>query len=1038
MTAQSSFLFYNAAAGSGKTYTLSKTYLKKLFESREQRPFRKLLAITFTNKAVAEMKDRILQSLWYFSDSTLKKEGVKDQLLKDLSEELNQSEPLIRKKAKAILSEILHNYSNFELTTIDTFTHRIIRNFALDLNLNPGFEVTLDPEESLKEAVELLIEGVEKSSALEEILMQLIREKITDGKSWDIGYTLLNSSKDILLTEGNTSIFENNPIDQSEILQLRTALSSRVQSLTKIIQAKAQELHSLILDDNGGQSYKKTIIDHLKPMIDGSLDIKKLYGETNTNALKYGTATLKNKPFDEKVLRTLEIEYPILQKKLFEFKRLEIIDAQIGPYALLKEISKLYQSVLNENKLLPIAEFNRLISNAIAKEPAPYIYERLGERYESFFIDEFQDTSRLQWNNLKPLLSLAAENAYEEERGLVFIVGDAKQAIYRWRGGAVGQFLEIAQSKKHPFRIPAQVINLSTNYRSSGAIVEFNNHLFEGISERLLLDEHRILYQETSAQKFPKKQFEKGFVSVRFNEKGDSKSLENLEGLSEDINHCLDQGYQYKDFAVLVSTHKEGAKVIEYLTSQDPPIPFVSADVLKLGANSAVQALVAAMRYFVDPKNGDAAFELTRFLEKEESNKHKTIKEALQSFYQSNHFEDYLRNNGVNIEPLKTATAHAFCSTLATELSMSEDDAAYIGAFLEELFALQLKSITTLSGVLEHWDTISKKSLQLPEHLNAVKILTIHKSKGLEFEVVFFPFAWPRTGKLNQPQAWLDVSDVTGRKKMLLPLKKELTHIKEDAEMAYQLEEAESLLDEINMLYVALTRAEKGLFIYTEPETTTDSLKFSNLFADSLERHYPSFQRGRSYFISGELEEKNNEGLADIRNTAVLNFQPFSFVREGLIKVVSQISESEEQRFGNAFHHFMEEVHTEEDLIKLSTISSWKIPDDLQEWCLFNAKNILNHQELSAYYQPGLNAKNEGVVIDNQGNVSIPDRVVFETDTCTIIDYKTGQKKDEHRKQLDKYESLISKIINAGENHSFKKIIVYLRSSAQDLEIIQF
>ncbi|MEK9559901.1 MAG: UvrD-helicase domain-containing protein, partial [Flavobacteriaceae bacterium] len=211
MLAQSSFLFYNAAAGSGKTYTLSKTYLKKLFESRDQRPFRKLLAITFTNKAVAEMKDRILQSLWYFSDPSLKKDNTKEQLLKDLCKELNQSESLIRKKAQSILGEILHNYSNFELTTIDTFTHRIIRSFALDLDLNPGFEVTLDPEENLKEAIELLIEGVEKGSAIEEILLQLIREKIAEGKSWDIGYTLLGTSKDILLKEGNTTIFEKNP-----------------------------------------------------------------------------------------------------------------------------------------------------------------------------------------------------------------------------------------------------------------------------------------------------------------------------------------------------------------------------------------------------------------------------------------------------------------------------------------------------------------------------------------------------------------------------------------------------------------------------------------------------------------------------------------------------------------------------------------------------------------------------------------------------------------------------------------------------------
>ena len=1037
MLAQSSFLFYNAAAGSGKTYTLSKTYLKKLFESKDQRPFRKLLAITFTNKAVAEMKDRILQSLWYFSDPSLKKDSAKEQLLKDLSEELNQSESLIRKKAQSILGEILHNYSNFELTTIDTFTHRIIRSFALDLDLNPGFEVTLDPEENLKEAIELLIEGVEKASAIEEILLQLIREKIAEGKSWDIGYTLLNASKDVLLKEGNTAIFEKNPINQSEIQPLRKELSSKIKVHKRAVQEKAQELLGLILSDQEGEPYRKTIIDHLKTMTAGSVEATKLYNDTNTKALNNGTATLKNKAFDAHVLKVLEREYPNLQNKLFELKRLQLIDAQVGPYALLKEISKLYQSVLNERKLLPIAEFNQLISNAIADQSAPYIYERLGERYESFFIDEFQDTSRLQWDNLQPLLSLAAENSYEEDRGLVFIVGDAKQAIYRWRGGAVGQFLDIAQSRNNPFSVPAEVINLSTNYRSSGAIIQFNNHLFTAISEQLLLSEHQTLYRETSAQETPESKTGKGLVSIRFNEKGDSKSLDNLEGLSDDIQYCLDKGYHYKDFAILVSTHKEGAKVIEYLSAQVPPIPFVSADVLKLGANSAVQALVAAMRYFVDTKNGDAAFDLAQFIERETSDKHQALKEALQGFNQSKSFENYLRAHGIKIEEQKTATAHAFCSTLATTLSMTKEDTAYVGAFLEELYALQLKSITTLSATLEYWDKISDKSLQLPEHLNAVQIVTIHKSKGLEFEVVFFPFAWQRRGRLNQPQAWLDVSDATGREKMLLPLKKELTPIREDADQAYQLEEAESLLDEINMLYVALTRAEKGLFIYTEPDDSSDVMKFSNLFANSLEHHYPKFERGMSYFITSELEEKTNSDQGSDKSMA-LNFQPFSLVREGLVKVVSPVSESEEQRLGNAFHSFMEEVHTEEDLINLNSTPSWKIPDDLREWCFNNAKNILNHQQLSAYYQPGLNAKNEGVLIDDKGNVSIPDRAVFEENSCTIIDYKTGQKKDEHRKQLDQYESLISEIINAGENYSFKKIIVYLRSSAEDLEIIQF
>ena len=1031
MSSESSFLFYNAGAGSGKTYTLSKTYIKRLFESNHPRPFQNLLGITFTNKAVAEMKDRILKSLWYFSDDSLPKDGTKDQLLSDLCSDLDISEQAIRKRSKQLLQEILHNYSSFELTTIDTFTHRIIRSFAIDLDLNPGFEVTLEPEQYLKEAIEQLIETVEEGTLIQQSLLELIKDQLDSGKSWDISAALLSFSK-LLLKEGNTALFNTYPIYQKDLSAVKKELKRRKNSLSEALKNDALHLLNQIAADES--NYKKTLRDHLKVISEGKFNETKIYGDTVMKGLSEKSITLKGKSVDQGVLELVESTYPHLYKGLFELKRIDTIYHQAGKYALLIEISELYQKVLKEEKLVPIAEFNTMISGAIAQEPAPYIYERLGERYHGYFIDEFQDTSTLQWNNLKPLLSLAADGIYQTEAGgLVFIVGDAKQAIYRWRGGDVQQFLRIAQKQEHPFSTTANVQHLATNYRSGGTIISFNNQLFGHISTTLALPQHRELYQNTSAQGILDQKVGTGFVSIRWNLDEDP-----LAGLVQDIEQCIDRGYSYRDMAILVSTHSEASKVIAVLSSATPSIPFVSADVLKLGNNASVRALISLMRFAIDPKEGDAAYEIVDYLEQNRFDRHTTLRTVLSGLKQGNtsNLYEYLEIKGLSLKALTLEGAFHFCSVCSDVLGMTKKDTAYIAAFLDHLYSLQLKSISTLAEVLEQAEHIQKQSLQLPDGLNAVKILTIHKSKGLEFEVVFYPFVAPRIRKLNTAEAWLPTADLLSIEQMLLPLNKEMAQTSPEAELIYETELAQTHLDEINLLYVALTRAEQCLFIYTEPyNPESKSLKFSNLFTESLTANYPEFSSSEVYFSIGDLPYKSARGL-DITNIEKkISFEPYKTRSKDFVRAVLQRSTTEQQELGVAFHKLMQHIESGQDLERIASNPPWELTAKHLDWCLNRAHTLISDPRVSTYFSAGLEVKNETVLLDENGEALIPDRLIFIENTCVIIDYKTGQKKSEHRKQLDRYQQAIESLYKSERPLVFEKIIVYLRTETERVEL---
>lgn len=437
-----SFTIYNASAGSGKTYTLTKEYLKILLKSPYDDAYRKILAITFTNKAVEEMKTRIVNSLFEFSKAETAEKSM--SLLQDLSKETGLSVATIKDKSKAIIKNIIHNYSAFGISTIDKFTHKIIRTFAQDLELPANFEIALDTDALLQEAVDSVIAKVGEDDQLTSFILDFTRNKTDDDKNWDVSYELFEVAK-LLTNESNSkelTSFEDKNFN--DFKAIKKQLESEVLALKELSKNKGKQLKDFIvgkgIDMNSFQVY---FINHLNNIENDELkSTQKKYWEEDDIKVKKGSKDLDTiETFKPEILSQLAKIYSIYGKVDFYQAFLQ----NINPLSLLNAINLEYKRIQEEQNVLSISDFNKIIFEKIQDQPTPFIYERLGEKYRHYFIDEFQDTSEMQWQNLIPLIDNALASEENNVKGTLMLVGDPKQSIYRWRGGKAEQFIGLSK-----------------------------------------------------------------------------------------------------------------------------------------------------------------------------------------------------------------------------------------------------------------------------------------------------------------------------------------------------------------------------------------------------------------------------------------------------------------------------------------------------------------------------------------------------------------------------------------------------------------
>ena len=1026
-----SFSIYDASAGSGKTYALVKEYLKIILVAKKNDAYRNILAITFTNKAVHEMKSRIVGSLSEFA-----KENPSDKaqdLMQHLAIETQLSIIQIKTKSQQIIKHIIHNYAAFDISTIDKFTHRVIRAFAHDLDLQINFEVTLDTENLLIEAVDAIIAQAGEDETLTKLLIDFTMEKTDDDKSWDISREILETGR-LVLNENNRN--EINHFQDKTIFEF-VEIKNKLAEACKVLETENAELAESalqLIEKNGidtksfsGSYFPK----HLQSIQEGKFNPKnKTYHEQEDIKIN---KTAKDGALIESIIPELLEILSAIYKKFEKGDFYKAFLKNITPLSLLNTVSNELVKIQKEQNLLPIAEFNALIHKEIQNQPAPFIYERLGERYRHFFIDEFQDTSEMQWQNLIPLIDNATSSELEGEKGTLMIVGDPKQSIYRWRGGKAEQF--IALSKYHnPFNNPEKVLeHLEKNYRSYSQIIEFNNDFFQMLSNEFENLDYKDLYANKSRQKINEKIG--GYVNISFLPK--IETVEDEEDDQEELNKTdlyvratlktiLDvrqKGFKYSDIAVLIRHNKNGTAIANFLIEQG--IPILSSESLLIKNATEVRFIIHLLKYLKNSFDMEAKAHFLHYVAYKIQDKlpiHDFIAQGMEQKKESE-FENWLTNFDISLsfQDIRKKSLYESVEVIVSKFlaPFSSAVSAYVQYFLDIVLERDVRNQAGIADFLDYWDKSSAKfKIPSPEGSDAVQIMTIHKSKGLEFPVVIFPFAEENYSLQKKDKLWLDFEDEKfNLPKALIDNSKAVEGFGEAAKVTYIEKSQEQLLDNINVLYVALTRAEEQLYV------------ISNLFKPNKEGNYPNNMA--TFFVNYLAQNANfDESVLEYHfgdsqklsseSKKQKEFKDIPLVSEILnpknIKIAQRESvmwgthQQEAIEYGNVVHEILSYVKTKNDidLAIIKAIERGLINLNQKEIVSKTIDEIVNHSELSDYFEAGNEVLNEQTIIQKEGKTIKPDRMVLNKNKdVLLLDYKTGTHNPKHQLQIENYQKAI-------------------------------
>ncbi|WP_345167256.1 UvrD-helicase domain-containing protein [Algibacter aquimarinus] len=1031
------FTIYDASAGSGKTFTLVKEYLKILFKSNNQYLFKNILAITFTNKAVAEMKDRIIDTLKEFSEPAAIENP--SSMFKAICNDLDIEPETLHKKAKNLLNTIVHNYAAFDISTIDGFTHKLIRTFAHDLKLPLNFEVELDQDSLLNEAVDSLINKAGTDKELTKVLVDFAIEKADDDKSWDVAFDFNKIAK-LLVKENDIPFIEklkDKTLDDFKVL--KNHLKSEIISFEKQIIEEAQSILTLI--EEAGLEFndfsRSSLPKHFQNLANKKFDIK---FDLIWQADLLENNSLYPKKVSNDVASIINQIQPQLIKAfkntkqfVFHLKFLNAFYNNVTPLSVLNAINKELNTLKEEQNKMLISEFNSIISKEIAAQPTPFIYERIGEKFNHYFIDEFQDTSVMQWGNLIPLLG----NSLSTETGSAMLVGDAKQAIYRWRGGKAEQFINLFNKTNQPFPFILQHIkNLPSNYRSFKEIVNFNNGFFKFLANQVFdKEDYKTLY-ENSTQNITKN--DSGYVELSFLdvEKDDDRDELFSEQVLTTINICLEKGYHLEDICVLVRKKKEGIAVANYLSQHR--IPIISSETLLIYNASEVAFINNVLALLIQPKNSEIKILVLNFLTTlfKIDNKHAFFSAhldlSLPDLFKS--FEAY--NIYIKSENLLQLPLYDLAETIVRSFNLVENSNAYIQFYLDIALDFSQKKGSDISGFLEYFEK-KKESLSIvsPKGQNAIQIMTIHKSKGLEFPVVIFPYADLNIYEDIEPKEWFELNSekYNNFSHTLLNYNKDFEYFGDEGLNIFNKHQSELELDSINLLYVALTRAVEQLYILSKKDVSAkgevNSKKYSGLLISYLQ--YLGLWNNTELKYSFGSSKRTIQSKIPLKETVTQHQFISTSKEEHNIKVVTKsgflwdTNQKDAIEKGNLIHNIMSEIYTKSDVDGVienfirNSIITQEQATELKSIIL----QIVNHSKLEGYYNSNDTIYNEHDIISKNGVFLRPDRVnISSQKEAVIIDYKTGLEDKEHKQQLQLYQDVLEDMNIPVK----KKLLIYI------------
>ena len=1039
---QNNYAVINASAGSGKTYALVQNLLVICLKSPTQATtIRNILALTFTNKAANEMKHRIIEWLKNFSSS----EYATNQDLLKIQEKLQKqghsvSLPELHRRSSKILDYVLHNYSILNIGTIDKFNARLVRSFSYELGLAQNFNLEINPEPFLLEAVDKMLEDIGEENDISDAFMDFVNYSLDNNERVNLNQTLYKSAKEYVQDKHYFRLDQNKDFDwesyETSKNKLREDLKNLKKETVEIIESVLQlmrEKNLEVSDFAGGNSnsiakffqeahkfFSAERKDFPFPANEESATAKFLAGASGSGKNRVGEIL-------EILDFLLESRDKIIENHILSQKKEKILRA-ILPLKVNKDIQDKLAEIEAENDVVLLSKFNILIHENLREEPSSFIYEKVGTKFDHYFFDEFQDTSFLQWQNILPL----RDHAIASKDMSFTLVGDPKQSIYRFRGGDAQLMLDIINKKEKSLTF-ADLENLGSNWRSAKNIVDFNNRLYL-YSSTFTEEAHCELFGNGS-QQIPESKIE-GRVRINLIENS-TKSVyyeEVAEKMRTDIQACLDHGFSLSDITILCRGNFDifsisqllGKLKVNYLDKEDY-IKTVSDSGLTLNLSATLKALTEFLRWEQNPKNFQFPVKMLYYLKVLDRISVQDFSAEMMEMLQrtnKSEMEDFIEAKyGLRLktDDLLQLNLYNTIEHFLQKFSVPEKEIDFLFNYLEMVYAYSQNSSSTLKDFLKFWDEeANETSIQASDNLDAVKIMTIHKAKGLEFPVVLLPMQ--NSNKDGKFSNWLDIDAENGCTSVNINgFDKKLEAYDEDMAQFNQDNLYQNKIDRFCLQYVATTRAVEQLFFYIEkPNKTTNHLEIYDFLQPLIPKN-----EAQEELSSFDLYDTSEETLTKKRKdkTEELVTKPIIFKTENsnpeAIKIATPSknyqNRVEKVRIGIFTHEILALIDTERDVEK--TLEAYLLEgtitenekSDIAERILGIIKNPL-YAKYFAENQVVINEKDIMISENGVSKIYRPDRLIETEEGFIILDFKTGDIKEKHQQQLDTYQSVLEKL----------------------------
>lgn len=1030
-----SFTVYRSSAGSGKTFTLVKEYLKIVLQDTDA--FRNILAVTFTNKAAAEMKHRVLGYLEELSDRSV---TFNNPISLALIRETGLGEPELRANAEEALKKILHHYSDFAIGTIDSFSHRIIRSFAHDFGLPVNFEVELDSDKLIETAVNLLMDKAGDDEPLTALLVGFLESKMEDDKSWAIDKILIRFSRLLLDEASQQHLPKLRSLAPEDFLAIAIHIRKKIGDFEKSVKDTASAAWNSIceagLEHQSFPNGKFGISWYFEQIAGGRFDkiipSAKISGMVSRGIWSGNRATSEEKSAIENIRPLLLESYNKIQSLIGTSYKGYILYTQlrksIYPLAVLNSIDRVMQEFKKQNNIIHIAEFNTRIASVVLGEPVPFIYERIGERYHHILIDEFQDTSALQWQNFIPLIENSLASGYFN-----LVVGDGKQAIYRWRNGDVEQFTALPAlkgSRGNPVLMEREKALdrnfeekfLDRNFRSDKEIISFNNDFFSYVSG--LLDEPRAkvyagLNQDTGSAK------EGGYIRICFPGRQDDEETPNEAMIGETIriiSECRKDGFAWSDISCLCRRNQDASQLARTLVEKN--IPVVSGESLLLRYSAPVRLLISLVNHIHSPGDQLIQAEILNYYCQCDTKAWNLFNEWLglpsTDGPRTRFCEDFIAGKTGLENPglLKTLPVFDLFITLVRSFCPVSTNDPYIQFLLNAVLKFSTDKSSSSHDFLDWWDEKKdKQSVIMPAGYDAVQVMTIHKAKGLQFPVVIYPFA---SEKLDTARSflWVDLEEgtVPGLTAAILQSteKMELTSFAGQC----QDERQKSMLDLVNVLYVAMTRACNRLYLLCPrppkspgpPRSLPSFLKAFLLAKEKWQDDLETYEFGVKNACAGPGNKKITS--SEMPRLEFADWRDKIRIRSRAPELWNLDDPEQNRRYGNVLHMALagiNDVSTADDMIH-NMLENGQMDKNWEKEILGKVHAILDEPGLSFIFADHGDHKPEAEILTADGHSLRPDRVIIKGQEAIIVDYKTGRPLEKDKMQVRKYAARLKEM----------------------------